>query len=113
MNVREKRTENYLKELGFLVHTVTKPSRQFMNHDIFGLWDHIAFAQKDIEFMGNIHNVGSLLLVQTKSVMLYGKQLIPFYNFISLPKTKYLFVWVLGKNKRYSLTIKELVNESI
>lgn len=108
MNIREKRTEIYLKELGFLVHTVSKPSRIGMNHDIFGLWDHIAFAQRELDFNGRKYPMGSLLLVQTKSRPIYGKDITPFYDFVAPEHSKYLFVHRKETNGRYTLIIKEL-----
>lgn len=103
MNVREKKTENHFEELGFLVHTVTKPSRPGLNHDIFGLWDHIVIVPKNVP-LG--FRQGDVIFVQTKSRKQYGKDLIKYQEFPA--KYKYIFCWIKNKSNRYELTIQEI-----
>lgn len=55
--INEGRTEHFLKENGFIVHTVQLNAR-YGKQDIFGLHDHVA----KLEYIDNI-----LILVQTKT----------------------------------------------
>ena len=119
MNVREKKTHEYLTKLGFLVHTVSKPSSTFwknadnkvtavrkgQDHDLFGLWDHVGvyapFDSKGEEFINPFEDrqiKGDVIWVQTKSRKQYGKELEKYKDF---PGQKLLFVWTKGTNGRW------------
>ena len=120
MNVREKKTHKYLEQLGFMVHTVSKPAHFGMSHDIFNLWDHIAVVPKGIEspipFAIRLphviieHNMtnhdtwfnvpeGHTIYIQTKSRKQYGKDLDKYRDF---PSTKFLFVWTKDKSNKWN-----------
>lgn len=73
----EKKTENYLEDLGFIVESV-KQVKSFSSRDLFGLWDHIAIAQEYVSLeVENINNKklkmtmafipGDTLYIQTKT----------------------------------------------
>ncbi|MBP7434778.1 MAG: hypothetical protein KA799_01340 [Bacteroidales bacterium] len=112
MNLREKKTHKYLEELGFVVHTVTKPSRIGLNHDLFGLWDHIAVAKEDFCLglvQGNVIislDKGDCMFVQTKSRKQYGKDIAKYVGFPS--DNKFIFVWKKNKSNRYELIVQKL-----
>ena len=126
MNIREKRTHKYLEELGFVVHTVTKPSRIGLNHDLFGLWDHIAVAKEDFYlaliqgktivrfkegdymfgYIVTSFQKGDCMFVQTKSRKQYGKDIAKYIGFPS--DNKFIFVWEKNKSNRYELIVQKL-----
>lgn len=91
-------------EAGYLVHTVKRPANTFIaatghyrrtEHDLFGLWDHVA-----------VHQVtGEVIFVQTKSRKLYGKDLEPFKAFPA--PNKFLYSYSKVKS-RWQLTITKL-----
>ena len=106
MNLREKKTHKYLEQLGFQVHTVTKPSRAGLNHDLFGLWDHIAIAMYDSSIEDNKIKCNGVIFVQTKSRKQYGKDIAKYIGFPS--DNMYIFVWKKNKSNKYELIIQKL-----
>ena len=104
----QKKTEKQLQSEGFIVHTVARPSChktptgafRRSQHDLFGLWDHIAVNQ----------TTGAVLFIQTKSRKLYGKDLVPFQEFPA--KNKFIYSWLKSdpfkKNSRYVLLITKV-----
>ncbi len=106
MNLREKRTHKYLEELGFVVHTVTKPSRIGLNHDLFGLWDHVAVARYDTSIEEDKIKHKQAIFVQTKSRKQYGKDIAKYIGFPS--DNMYIFVWEKNKSNRYELIVQKL-----
>jgi len=106
MNLREKRTHKHLEHLGFMVHSVTKPSRAGLNHDIFGLWDHVAVALYDTNIEEDKVKCKQTIYVQTKSRKQYGKDCAKYIGFPS--DNMYIFVWKKNKSNRYELIIQKL-----
>lgn len=118
MNIREKKTQQYLEKLGFIVHTVQKPAisfrnnapviRKYANHDIFGRYDHVAIATENTEIEGIAIHEREVIFVQTKSIKQYGKQRDYYLDFIG---NAFIFVWKKEKN-RYVLQIQRKENEN-
>jgi len=104
MNIREKRTEVYFVKQQCLVHTVAKPSRKFMNHDLFGLWDHIIVTTVPIMLDTQVILENETIYIQTKSRKQYGKDMIKYQEFPA--KYKYIFAWIKNIKGRYELTIQ-------
>jgi hypothetical protein len=75
----EKKTEQWLVNKGFLVHTTRRSSYKGGSNDLFGLWDHIAVCVQPVVFScvsylpysKQAHPLslkeGDVLFVQTKS----------------------------------------------
>jgi hypothetical protein len=89
-----------------MTHTVTTPSHRGGSHDLFGLWDHVAVATKDLIFFGETYPTGSVLWIQTKSRKQYGKDLLKYEDFPS--KNKFIFVWEKVNTRYKPLIIQEL-----
>jgi hypothetical protein len=98
------RTAKHLEQLGFQVHTVSRPTYRNA-HDIFGLWDHIAIADKPINIGGLTVPAQQTLYIQTKSSKIYGKAMLPYMDFPA--PCKIIFVWQKGENGRYYLIIQQ------
>ena len=108
----EKRTAKWLSDRGYLVHTVQRQGRSFrydkekkkvvpifrknQNNDLFNLFDHIAVIN-DVTKLDIIQH--PIILVQTKSKKIYGKELQEFLDF-PYPHC-YIFVWEKKANGRY------------
>lgn len=107
MNVREKRTHKYLEELGYIVHTVSRPTRFGISQDLFNLFDHIAVAKFDVATMLDCYtNRGDCIFVQTKSRKQYGKW---FEKYKDFPHpNQYVFVWDKQSNGRYQLIVQNI-----
>jgi len=114
----EKRTDKWLTDQGFLVYSVQRPGMSFrvidgksvpiarknMNHDIFGLFDHVVVAATEhtlnVKGIGFSFKKGATFYVQTKADKLYGKEMDPYKEF---PASNFVFSWKKEKNGRYPL----------
>ena len=82
---KERRTRDWLEELGYKVCLTPMPTRWQKEQDMFGLWDLIAVDSDQVRF------------IQVKSRKIYGKELIKYNEFPCPPNcTKEVWVWKRG-----------------